>query len=168
MRLLAVQGSHISLYGGGQFAYTHAGVQHLYCDAGGVSVTDLDVSGDVAVDCGGFVQNVRGVEGDTDRIWIENEKTIVDAGLPTEYTQIWTKFKKSGSYVGDESNWRIGLDNSWGMYFNESGFIISESTAFRLGTYDTGTDIGFISTGMHLGLSFFRWPQAWLADVSFR
>ena len=45
LRILAVQGSHISLYGGGQFAYTHAGVQHLYCDAGGVSITDLDISG---------------------------------------------------------------------------------------------------------------------------
>ncbi len=45
LRILAVQGSHISLYSGGQFVYTHAGVQHLHCSGSGVSITDLDVSG---------------------------------------------------------------------------------------------------------------------------
>ena len=60
LRILAVQGSHISLYAGGQFVYTHAGVQHLYCSSGGVGITDLAVSGTLTTD---QIQNSLGTEG---------------------------------------------------------------------------------------------------------
>lgn len=107
LRMLAVQGSHISLYGGGQFVYTHAGVQHLYCNSGGVSITDLDISGTTTLrtfdDGAGNSSSVATENGSSDSFFLHRTWTGTSGGNSS-----WIGLKNDYNSTGTAASW-IGL-----------------------------------------------------------
>ena len=126
------------------------------------------VTGDTSLNIGSFVQNVIGVEGDTDRLFIENSVSTLNAGTPSESTNVWTRMVETGAETSKDNAWRLGLKDSWGMYFNKAGFIIQEGSAFKIGAYDAGASgLGFVTTAFDLGLDFLRWPKVWATNASF-
>ena len=125
-------------------------------------------TGDTSLNIGSFVQNVIGVEGDTDRLFIENSVSTLNAGTASESTNVWTRMVETGAETSKDNSWRLGLKDSWGMLFNKDGFIIQEGSTFKIGAYDAGASgLGFVTTAFDLGLDSLRWPKVWGVNASF-
>ena len=193
LRLLAIQGSHISLYGGGQFAYTHAGVQHLYCSGDGVRVTDLEVTGDVVAAT--FTGDGSGLTN----LPSSGTSNPFDQDLNTTDSVTFDQVDMSKQIINlygvegdaDRSYFETNLYNGGGtdiatFFWNTTGSKLVSGTAFKIG-YAQGWNMhfqddafvfqqqgsfrmgiyqdAFVSSYMPLGSEIFHWSAGWFDDL---
>ena len=135
-----------------------------------VASVDGDFSGNLSADMEGFVLNLEGEEGDTDRVYLQSTG---GADSSTGQVSIWSRLHTEGAYLNTgafQAQYRIGINGSWNVLFDNVGFFVQENGSLRGGFWDRtyeGNSKTFFGVSYDLGYESMRWVNTFFRQHQF-